>query len=63
MWNGPTAGVERKKRIVDKIFHNRIVINLHDQAYAAVSFILVLEQKRAVHRLFDELKNYMLSFL
>ena len=64
-----TTGVERKKRIVNKIFHNRIVINLHAQAYVAVlplikSFIPVFEQKEPmIRRLFDELKSCMLSFL
>ena len=62
-------GLDRKKRIVDKLFYTRIVTDLHFNLYISVlplikSFVLMFVQKEPmVHRLFDELKVCMRSFL
>ena len=62
-------GLDRKKRIVDKLFYTRIVTDLHFNLYISVlplikSFVLMFEQKEPmIHRLFDELKVCMRSFL
>ena len=63
------AGLERKKRIVEKLFYHRQVTELHLSFYTHVlplikAFVLVFEQKEPmVHRLFDELKSCMQTFL
>ena len=63
------AGLERKERIVAALFYNRLVMDLHCNLYIHVrplikSFVLIFQQKEPmVHRLFDELKSCMQSFL
>ena len=62
-------GLDRKKRIVDKLFYTRIVTDLHFNLYISIlplikSFVLMFEQKEPMkHRLFDELKVCTRSFL
>lgn len=63
------AGQERKDRIVDKLFIYRMKTILQLNVYTFVlpiikSFVLVMEQKEPmVHRLYDEIKNCMRTFL
>ena len=63
------AGRERKKRIAHELFHKRITTNLQLYFYISTlplfkSFVLVFEQKEPmVHRLHDELKETLRSFL
>ena len=62
-------GLERKKRIVVKLFDERKTTELHLAFYTHIlplikSFVLVLELKEPlVHRVFDELKACMQTFL
>ena len=63
------AGRERKKRIAHKLFHKRITTELQLYFYISTlplfkSFVLVFEQKEpVVHRLHNELKETLRSFL
>ena len=64
-----TKGLDRKKRIVERLFYKRLVTDLHLNFYTHLlplikSFVLIFEQKEPmVHRMFDELKSCMQSFL
>ena len=63
------AGKKRKLRIVDKLFYTREKTDIQFNFYISVlplfkSFILVFEQKEPlVHRLHDDLKELVRSFL
>ena len=63
------AGRERNKRIAHKLFHKRITAELQLYFYISTlplfkSFVLVFEQKEPmVHRLHNELKETLRSFL
>ena len=63
------AGQERKKRMVEKVFYQRLVTELHLSLYTHIlplikSFVLVFEQKEPlVHRYHDELRECMQTFL
>ena len=63
------AGKERKGRIVDKVFYQRLTAELHLHLYTYIlplikSFVLVFEQKEPlVHRFHDEVLECMRTFL
>ena len=63
------VGKERKIRIMEKLFYTRMKTDMHINFYVSVlpifkSFVLVFEQKEPlVHRLHDELKDVVKSFL